>query len=159
MRLKTALIFCFLMVFSTVAFANSDVWQHLSSEKNSAGNTLWNMYFNKESVYKNEDGTVTFWAKYIPYDKTIKEDYKKGLLRHAKDTTGKDPVIKDNIYCLYQITVNFEENVYKMSKHYWYNDDKEQSFITGYDAQERWTPVSEDFVKNFDTVKNYIINK
>ena len=159
MRLKTALLVCLLMVLSTTAFANDSVWKYLSSEKNAAGDTLWHMYFNKESVYKNEDGTVTFWAKYVPFDKTIKEDYQKGLVRHAKDTTGKEPVVKSNIYCLYQITVDFAQNQYKMGKHYWYNDDEEQSFITGYDAQEKWTPVGDDFVKNFNEVKDYIINK
>lgn len=158
-KIKTLVFFWLLLMFSSVTFAAENEWQLLATEKNSEGRVLWQMYFDKVSVYKNEDGTVTFWAKYVPFDNTAKEDYKTSIKRYVKNLTGKEPVIKDAIYCVYRITVDFAGNRQKMSRHYWYNDDKGQSFIASYDGASKWGGMREDFVAKFAVVKEYIANK
>lgn len=153
--MKTKIIsILFLFIFiSSICFAAQEPkkWERL--EKDSVD---YKIYFDAESVYQSEDGTVFFWFKYVPLSQETLDFYSSAIKNHLESNEpGSSERLSNEIYCLYQIQADYEQNTYQLLQHYWFNT-KDDSFVTSYVNHDGWQKIlaEDDFAYIRTKIKN-----
>lgn len=147
------ILFVFLFSCQTFAEQTANKWELLEEKPG------FIVFLDNTSVYQHEDKSISFWLKYIPLGEEEVKLYHTALVNYAACNNIPADRVSDKIFCVYRVQVDFENMVYTLSTHYWYNVHDE-SFIASHTEEENWVPVEagSDQEQNFLNIKGKISN-